>query len=243
MRTEVIKSLNTDNTITVTRDNTKELISIEFNFYITSEVASIFKLPEWARCQDESFTIDSQAKLIPGIAEKRDRVVQTGLVFRLLDFNTLHVSSPTSSTYKGRIEYESTPVIDRGLIINGVRVHCLTPSTLEEFSTLVSIVRNHEGGLIASKTLDSSYKKTFNFTTIPLCNEEYNITENTYAHTLTEFVKILKGNYIGSWVNISLHGENYTTIIKSNISYKDIKAVINGNLKLCKILTFTLEEV
>lgn len=244
MRVETIKSINTNNTIKVTRDNEEELITIEFNCYMDKNITSIFELPEWAKCQDESFLGDAQAKLLPGNPDKRDRAVQTGVIVKLTEYKTLHLSATSSSTYKGTVKYESTPSEERGIILNGIRVHCLTPGTNEDFATMLSIVRNHEGGLIASTTLDSKYKKTFNFSTTPLCNEEYEITTNQFAHTKDNFLSILKGRFIGSWIYLIVYGKKYVTILKEgSISYRDIKANINGKDKLCQIISFSLEEV
>lgn len=244
MRVETIKSINTNNTIKVTRDNEEELITIEFNCYLDKGITSIFELPEWAKCQDESFLGDAQAKLLPGNPDKRDRAVQTGVIVKLVDYKTLHITASASGTYKGLVYHESTPSEERGLILNGIRVHCLTPGTNEDFATMLSVVRNHEGGLIASTTLDSKYKKTFNFTTIPLCNEEYEITPDQFAHTKDDFLSILKGRFIGSWIYLIIYGKKYVTILKEgSISYRDIKAKINGKDKLCQIISFSLEEV
>lgn len=244
MRVERIKALNTENIIEVSRDNENEIIAIKFNFFIHKDITSIFELPEWAKCQDENFTGDAQAQLIPGNLEQRNRVVQTGVVIQIVEYNKLYISSGASGTYKGTIYYESTPTIDRGIILNGVRVHCLTPGTNEDITTMMSIVRNHEGNLIVSKTLDSSFKKIFNFSTVPLCNEEYEIDGNKFVHTLKEFLNILRGKTIGSWIYLVINGETYITILKDGtISSRDIKAEINNRSKLCKILSFTLEEV
>lgn len=243
MRVETIKASNTQNTIKITRNNVEEWISIEFNFFINE--TNIFELPEWAKCQDESFIGDVQAKFIPNDSGNiEDRTIQTGVIIKFVDYNILHISTSFPDTYKGVIGYESTPTEDRGIIINGIRIHCLIPGTSEEFSTMLSIARNHEGGLIASKTLDSSYKNIFNFSTVPLCNEEYEITKNQFAHSLEDFLNIIKGKFIGSWIYLVINGNKYTTILKEgSISYREVKARINNKNKLCRVINFTLEEV
>lgn len=244
MRVEIIKSTNTNNSIKVTRDNGEEWISIEFDFFIDKSVTSIFELPEWAKCQDETFIADTQAKFIPNDSGSLERTVQTGVIIKIIDYNMLYISSPFTDNYKGIVGYESTPTEDRGIIINGVRVYCITPGTGEEFATMLSVVRNHTGGLIASKTLDSSYKNIFNLTTIALCDEEYQISPGQFAHTYNDFLSLLKGKFPGSWVYLVLHGKKYKTILKDGtISSREVKTRINNKDKLCKVLNFILEEV
>ncbi len=237
MRTEQIKSNNTEHYITITKDNAD--VKIEFDFELTAGINPEFTIPLWAVPLEENHDFLAGIKL-KGELEAQD--VEYRITVQIRDYLTLSFVPSRSERYTGTINYLGEAPKDSGTILNGVRLNCISSISSESFFVMLSSKRNHEGNLITSTTMDAQKKRRFNITTIPLADEEYLVGRDTYCNTIEEFEKLLFTN-IGNYKTFTYRNKDYTVVLSDEVSEINQQAFVNGKLADTTIYTFTLEEV
>ncbi|MFR4520378.1 MAG: hypothetical protein ACLT40_10515 [Fusobacterium sp.] len=237
MRTEQIKSNNTEHIITITKDNAD--VKIEFDFELTVGTNPEFTIPLWAVPIEESYEFTAGLKLNGELAEQ---TVEYRILAQIRDFLTLSFVPSRSERYTGTLNYLGEAPKDSGIILNGIRLNCIASIGTENFFVMLSVKRNHEGNLITSTTMDAQKKRRFNITTIPLADEEYLVGRDTYCNTIEEFEKLLFTN-IGNYKTFTYRNKDYTVVLSDEVSEINQQAFVNGKLADTTIYTFTLEEV
>lgn len=237
MRTEQIKSNNTEHYITITKDNAD--VTIEFDFDLTAGINPEFTIPLWAVPIEESYEFTAGLKLNGELAEQ---TVEYRILAQIRDFLVLSFIPSRSERYTGTLNYLGEAPKDSGIILNGIRLNCIANISTENFFVMLSVKRNHEGNLITSTTMDVQKKRRFNITTIPLADEEYVVGRDTYCNTIEEFEKLLFTN-IGNYKTFTYRNKDYTVVLSDDVSEINQQAFVNGKLADTTIYTFTLEEV
>lgn len=237
MRTEQIKSNNTEHIITITKDNAD--VKIEFDFELTVGTNPEFTIPLWTVPIEESYEFTAGLKLNGELAEQ---TVEYRILAQIRDFLTLSFVPSRSERYTGTLNYLGEAPKDSGIILNGIRLNCIASIGTENFFVMLSVKRNHEGNLITSTTMDAQKKRRFNITTIPLADEEYLVGRDTYCNTIEEFEKLLFTN-IGNYKTFTYRNKDYTVVLSDEVSEINQQAFVNGKLADTTIYTFTLEEV
>ena len=237
MRTEQIKSNNTEHIITITKDNAD--VRIEFDFELTVGINPEFIIPQWAVPIEEDSNYIAAIEL-KGELEALD--VEYKMTAQIREYNKLTFVPHRNEKYIGTITYLGEAPKDSGVILNGIRLNCISNISAESFFVLLSSKRNHEGNLITSTTMDTQKKKKFTITTIPLADEEYVIGYNSYCNTIDELEKLLFSN-IGDYKTFTYRNKDYTVLVSDEVQETNSQAFINGKLKDITVYTFTLEEV
>lgn len=237
MRTEQIKSNNTEHIITITKDNAD--VRIEFDFELTVGTNPEFTIPQWAVPIEEDSNYIAAIEL-KGELEALD--VEYRMTAQIREYNKLTFVPHRTEEYIGTITYLGEAPKDSGVILNGIRLNCISNISAESFFVLLSSKRNHEGNLITSTTMDTQKKKRFTITTIPLADEEYVIGYNSYCNTIDELEKMLFSN-IGDYKTFTYRNKDYTVLVSDEVQETNSQAFINGKLKDITVYTFTLEEV
>lgn len=237
MRTEIIKSNNTEHEITISKEN--EDVSIEFDFDLEAGVNPQFTIPDWAVPLEESYDFNAGI-IFKGQLESKD--VTYRLKAQIKFYKTLTFYPSKKDTYKGILTYIGEAPKDSGIILDGVRLTCIASINTETFPVMMSSKRNHEGNLITSTTMDASFKKTFNITTIPLADVEYIVGFEEYSNT-REQVEALLFSSIGNYKTLTYRNKDYVVVLDDNVQETNSTAVIDGILRDITTYTFTLEEV
>lgn len=237
MRTEQIKSNNTEHIITITKDNAD--VRIEFDFELTVGTNPEFTIPLWSVPIEEDSNYIAAIEL-KGELEALD--VEYRMTAQIREYNKLTFVPHRNEEYIGTITYLGEAPKDSGVILNGIRLNCISNISAESFFVLLSSKRNHEGNLITSTTMDTQKKKKFTITTIPLADEEYVIGYNSYCNTIDELEKLLFSN-IGDYKTFTYRNKDYTVLVSDEVQETNSQAFINGKLKDITVYTFTLEEV
>lgn len=237
MRTEQIKSNNTEHYITITKDDAD--VTIEFDFNLTVGINPEFTIPLWAVPLEESYEFLAGIKLKGELASQ---TVEYRMIAQIRDFLTLSFVPSRTERYTGTINYLGEAPRDSGIILNGIRLNCIASIGTENFFVMLSVKRNHEGNLITSTTMDAQKKRRFNITTLPLADEEYLVGRDTYCNTIEGFEKLLFTN-IGNYKTFTYRNKDYTVVLSDDVSEINQQAFVNGKLADTTIYTFTLEEV
>ena len=237
MRSEKIKSNNTEHVITIIKDNAD--VTIEFDFNLTTGINPEFSIPLWAIPIEEAYDFKADIKLN---GELEAQTVEYRLITQIRNFLTLTFIPSRSEKYTGVINYLGEAPKDSGIILNGIRLNCIANISTENFFVMLSSKRNHEGNLITSTTLDTQKKRRFNITTLPLADREYLVGYNTYCNTIEEFEKLIFDN-IGNYKTFTYRNKDYTVLLSDEVSEVNQQAFINGKLADTTIYTLTLEEV
>ena len=237
MRTEQIKSNNTEHIITITKDNAD--VKIEFDFALTVGTNPEFTIPLWAVPIEESYEFTAGLKLNGELAEQ---TVEYRILAQIRDFLTRSFGPRRSERYTGTINYLGEAPKDSGTILNGIRLNCISSISSESFFVMLSSKRNHEGNLITSTTMDTQKKRRFRLTTLPLADEEYQIGYDVFCNTIESLEKLLFSN-IGDYKTFTYRNKDYTVLISDEVQETNSQAFINGKLKDVTVYTFTLEEV
>lgn len=237
MRTEQIKSNNTQHLITITKNNSD--VTIEFDFDLTTGINPEFTIPLWAIPLEESYDFVAGIKLK---GELEAQQVNYQLLAQIKNFLTLIFIPSRTDRFTGTLNYIGEYPRDSGIILNGVRLTCVSDINTETFFSMLSVKRNHEGNLITSTTMDTQKKKRFRITTLPLSDEEYQIGYKTYCNTIDELEKLLFQS-IGNYKTFTFRNKDYTVVVIDEISEINQQAFINGKLVDTTIYTFILEEV
>ena len=238
MRTEIIQADNSSHTITIIKEN--ENITIKFDFNLTPSLSPRFTLPLWAMGKEEEYEFQGGFDLKPDSTGTRDVVYN--ILARIKDYKELIFVCKTADKYKGEFSYISQALKDNGIIMNGIRLNCIANIGNTNFATMMDAVRNHQGDLIVSTTFDTKRKRTFNLTTVPLTDIEYRLYPNVYTNTIEEFEKVLYKD-IGGYKTLSLRGIDYVVVLKDEVNESSQTAIINGEVRECKVFSFSLEEV
>lgn len=237
MRTEQIKSNNTQHIITIKKDNAD--VTVEFDFDLTVGINPEFTIPLWAVPLEENHDFLAGIKL-KGELEAQD--VEYRITVQIRDYLTLSFVPSRSERYTGTINYLGEAPKDSGTILNGVRLNCISSISSESFFVMLSSKRNHEGNLITSTTMDTQKKRRFRLTTLPLADEEYQIGYDVFCNTIESLEKLLFSN-IGDYKTFTYRNKDYTVLISDEVQETNSQAFINGKLKDVTVYTFTLEEV
>lgn len=237
MRTEQIKSNNTEHIITITKDNAD--VKIEFDFELEVGTNPEFTIPPWAVPLEENSDYIAAIEL-KGEIEALD--VEYRMTAQIREYNKLVFVPRRNEEYIGIITYLGEAPKDSGTILNGVRLNCIANISTESFFVMLSSKRNHEGNLITSTTMDTQKKKRFTITTIPLADEKYRIGYNSYCNTIDEIEKLLFSN-IGDYKTFAYRNKDYTVLMYEEVQETNSQAFVNGKLKDVTVYTFTLEEV
>lgn len=237
MRTEQIKSNNTEHIITIKKDNAD--VEIEFDFDLKVGTNPEFTIPLWAIPLEETYDFKASIELKGELSEQN---VEYKIIAQIRDYLTLTFVPSRSEKYTGTINYLGEAPKDSGTILNGIRLNCISNISSESFFVMLSSKRNHEGNLITSTTMDVQKKRRFNITTLPLADEEYLVGKNIYCNTLEEFEKLLFTN-IGNYKTFTYRNKDYTVVLIDEVSELNQQAFVNGKFADTTIYTFTLEEV
>lgn len=238
MRTEIINAENSSHTITIVKIN--EDVTIKFNFNLSPPLSPRFILPSWAMGKEEEYEFQGGFKLKPDSSGIRDIIYS--LQARIKNYNELIFVCKSTDTYRGEFQYKSQALKDSGVIMNGIRLNCIASIGSLNFATLMDAVRNHQGDLIVSTTLDTKRKRTFNITTVPLTDTEYRLYPDVYCNTIEEFEKVLYKD-IGGYKTFTVRGIDYTVVLKDDVTETSQTAIIDGKIKDCIVYSFNLEEV
>lgn len=238
MRTEIIQADNSSHTITIIKEN--ENITIKFDFNLTPSLSPRFTLPLWAMGKEEEYDFQGGFNLKPDNTGTRDIIYN--ILARIKGYRELVFVCKTADKYKGEFSYISQALKDNGIIMNGIRLNCIANIGNTNFATMMDAVRNHQGDLIVSTTFDTKRKRTFNLTTVPLTDIEYRLYPNVYTNTIEEFEKVLYKD-IGGYKTLSLRGIDYVVVLKDEVNESSRTAIINGEVRECKVFSFSLEEV
>lgn len=237
MRTEVIKANNTEHTITISKENSK--VSIEFNLKLKHGINPSFTIPAWAVPMEEDILFEPKIELKGEIAALD---LTYGMIAQLKNFTELTFICEESEEYIGNLFYEGEAPKDSGIILNGVRLNCIASITPDNFFTMMSSKRNHEGNIITSTTLDTKRKKRFNITTIPLADEEYMLSPDVYSNTIETLESLLYSG-IGNYKTFTYKNKDYTVVLTEEVQEINGQGFINSKLVDTVTYTFTLEEV
>lgn len=237
MRTEKIKANNGNFEITITKDN--EDVKISFDFTLPSNVTPQFTIPDWALPIEETHDFNAGV-IFKGQLANKD--VTYKLNAKIKFFNNLTFYPSKADTYKGFLTYIGEAPKDSGVILDGVRLTCISSLNIEVFPVMTSIKRNHEGNLITSMTMDSTFKRIFNITTLPLSDIPYILGFDEYSNTREQLENLLYSN-LGNYKTLTYKNKDYIVLLSENIQETNSTAFIDGVLKDITTYTFTLEEV
>ncbi|MBC2855486.1 hypothetical protein H3N56_03120 [Cetobacterium sp. 2A] len=241
IRTENLKAENTDHIITIEKNIQTEIVTIHFDFILEKDVTPIFLLPSWAKSKFETINLSGGTILLPDLV--RNRSIEIEFKGFIRNHSELLFSTSYSNEYTGDFKYSCVANDKVGIIINGIRINSISTINNTTISTMLSIVRNHQGELISSSTFDSKRKRKFNIQTIPMTDNPYELKKGLIINSIDEFERSIYGNFVGEWIVICIHGKKYKTLLTGEVEEKLQKVHIDGKLKLGKSYSFTLEEV
>ena len=223
--------------ITLTRDG--DSVTIAFNMIIESNKDLYFDIPSWAQPENDRYLFSGSVGLLvpsPGTS------IYVAINATIREYFNLTFSVKHTYTYKGTFKYNAQSY-ENGIILDGQRLNCIATINKTTSTVMEDIQRNHQGELIASKTFDTTYKRTFNITTLPIANTRYK-AGLVYTNTLEEMYNILYNiKSIGDYRAFHYENTNYVCLQTGEVSETEKYIHVDNTFHVAKIFTFTLEEV
>jgi len=234
-------------TITANNDSTRNIILTRYDDDIVIitynwtqlNTTLFFTIPDWAKPQAENNSFSGGVVLAvpaPGTT------ITYQLSARIDNYFDLTFTPLTLQDYQGTFHYQAQAQ-EGGIILDGIRLTCIKEISERIFAVMYESTRNHQGEIIISQTEDTTQKKEFTITTIPIAESRYQLSETIYSNTIQEIESLLYEK-IGEYRLFHNNGIDYTAVLSNEITVTQADIFLPGNIhKIANIYKFTLIEV